>query len=30
MKITIFKEAAHTEVLGNERADQLAKKPLGL
>ena len=30
MKITFFKEAAHTGVLGNERADQLAKKPLGL
>ena len=30
MKIVFFKEAAQTGVIGNERADQLAKKPLGL
>lgn len=30
MKIIFIKEEAHSGVVGNERADQLAKQPLGL
>lgn len=30
LKISFHKEEAHSGVIGNERADQLAKSPLGL